>query len=195
MAKKTAKKSAARKPNAAFMKPMTPSAALSEVVGSKPIPRTEVTKKLWAYIKKNKLQDAKNRRNIKADDALKAVFGGKAVVNMFEMTKLVNKHLKGLGHPSFPGAVQHASRAGGRHLAILEHDLSVDDDVREALRILVGLFVTSPCPAPPRHRRRRCRPSCPAFSTPRSVSPSRAAGAADIFRTASSSVSAFFSRT
>jgi upstream activation factor subunit UAF30 len=95
MAKKTAgKKSAARKPNAAFMKPMQPSAALSEVVGSKPIPRTEVTKKLWAYIKKNKLQDAKNRRNIKADENLKAVFGGKAVVNMFEMTKLVNKHLK-----------------------------------------------------------------------------------------------------
>ena len=95
MAKKTAtKKPAARKPNAAFMKPMQPSAALSEVVGSKPIPRTEVTKKLWAYIKKNKLQDAKNRRNIKADENLKAVFGGKAVVNMFEMTKLVNKHLK-----------------------------------------------------------------------------------------------------
>lgn len=93
MAKKTAKKSA-RKPNAAFMKPMTPSPALSEVVGSKPIPRTEVTKKLWAYIKKNKLQDAKNRRNIKADENLKAVFGGKAMVNMFEMTKLVNKHLK-----------------------------------------------------------------------------------------------------
>ncbi len=94
MAKKTAKKSAARKPNAAFMKPMTPSAALSEVVGTKPIPRTEVTKKLWAYIKKNKLQDAKNRRNINADDALKAVFAGKKTVNMFEMTKLVNKHLK-----------------------------------------------------------------------------------------------------
>jgi chromatin remodeling complex protein RSC6 len=93
MAKKTAKKSA-RKPNAAFMKPMTPSASLAEVVGSKPIPRTEVTKKLWAYIKKNKLQDAKNRRMIKADDALKTVFGGKATVNMFEMTKLVNKHLK-----------------------------------------------------------------------------------------------------
>jgi chromatin remodeling complex protein RSC6 len=93
MAKKTAKKSA-RKPNAAFMKPMTPSPALSEVVGTKAIPRTEVTKKLWAYIKKNKLQDAKNRRNIKADDNLKAVFGGKAIVNMFEMTKLVNKHLK-----------------------------------------------------------------------------------------------------
>ncbi|HYT73284.1 MAG TPA: SWIB/MDM2 domain-containing protein [Vicinamibacterales bacterium] len=93
MAKKTAKKSA-RKPNAAFMKPMTPSPALSEVVGTKPIPRTEVTKKLWAYIKKNKLQDAKNRRMIKADDNLKTVFGGKAQVNMFEMTKLVNKHLK-----------------------------------------------------------------------------------------------------
>jgi upstream activation factor subunit UAF30 len=94
MAKKTAKKSAARKPNAAFMKPMTPSPALSEVVGTTPIPRTEVTKKLWAYIKKNKLQDTKNKRNIKADDNLKAVFGGKAMVNMFEMTKLVNKHLK-----------------------------------------------------------------------------------------------------
>ena len=100
-AKKGGRKSSRRKssgkkrtPNAAFMKPMTPSAALSEVVGSKAIPRTEVTKKLWAYIKKNKLQDAKNRRNIKADDNLKAVFGGKAVVNMFEMTKLVNKHLK-----------------------------------------------------------------------------------------------------
>jgi chromatin remodeling complex protein RSC6 len=93
MAKKTAKKSA-RKPNAAFMKPMTPSPALSEVIGSKAVPRTEVTKKLWAYIKKNKLQDQKNKRMIKADDALKPVFGGKATVNMFEMTKLVNKHLK-----------------------------------------------------------------------------------------------------
>jgi chromatin remodeling complex protein RSC6 len=92
MAKK-AKKSA-RKPNAAFMKPMTPSPALSEVIGSKAVPRTEVTKKLWAYIKKNKLQDQKNKRMIKADDALKPVFGGKATVNMFEMTKLVNKHLK-----------------------------------------------------------------------------------------------------
>src|SRR6266508_6548879 len=91
---KTGKKKSARKPNAAFMRPVTPSPALSEVIGSKPVPRTEVTKKLWAYIKKNKLQDAKNRRNIKADDNLKAVFGGKAVVNMFEMTKLVNKHLK-----------------------------------------------------------------------------------------------------
>ena len=95
MAKKTAKKKAAkRKPNAAFMKAMTPSPALAEVVGAKPIPRTEVTKKLWAYIKKNKLQDAKNKRMIKADDSLKPVFGGKGTVNMFEMTKLVNKHLK-----------------------------------------------------------------------------------------------------
>jgi chromatin remodeling complex protein RSC6 len=84
---------AKRTPNPAFMKPMTPSPALAEVVGSKPIPRTEVTKRLWAYIKKNKLQDAKNKRMIKADDALKTVFGGKATVNMFEMTKLVNKHL------------------------------------------------------------------------------------------------------
>jgi len=83
-----------RKPNAAFMKPMTPSAALAEVVGSKAIPRTEVTKKIWAYIKRNKLQDSKNRRMINADDSLKAVFGGKKSVTMFEMTKLVNKHLK-----------------------------------------------------------------------------------------------------
>ena len=94
MAKKTAKKTAKRKPSAAFMKPVQPSAALAEVVGSKPIPRTEVTKKLWAYIKKNKLQDQKNKRMIKADATLKAVFGGKAAVNMFEMTKLVGKHLK-----------------------------------------------------------------------------------------------------
>jgi upstream activation factor subunit UAF30 len=83
-----------RKPNAAFMKPMTPSASLAEVVGSKAIPRTEVTKKLWMYIKKNKLQDAKNRRMINADDALKVIFGGKKQVSMFEMTKLVSKHLK-----------------------------------------------------------------------------------------------------
>src|SRR5688572_32676447 len=83
--KKTAAKKTARKPNAAFMAPVTPSASLSEVVGTKPIPRTEVTKRLWAYIKKNKLQDAKNRRMIKADAALKPVFGGKATVNMFEM--------------------------------------------------------------------------------------------------------------
>jgi upstream activation factor subunit UAF30 len=87
-------KKTTRKPNAAFMAPMTPSDELSEVVGAKPIPRTEVTKKLWAYIKKNGLQDKKNKRMIKADDALKPVFGGKAQVNMFEMTKLVNKHLK-----------------------------------------------------------------------------------------------------
>ena len=96
-AKKTVKKAAKkakRKPRAAVMKPVTPSAALAEVVGSKPIPRTEVTKRLWAYIKKNKLQDAKNKRTIKADAALKVVFGGKAAVNMFEMTKLVSKHLK-----------------------------------------------------------------------------------------------------
>jgi chromatin remodeling complex protein RSC6 len=93
MAKKTAKKKT-RKPSAAFMKPVTPSPALAEVVGSKPIPRTEVTKRLWAYIKKNKLQDPKNKRMIKADGTLKTVFGGKAAVNMFEMTKLVGKHLK-----------------------------------------------------------------------------------------------------
>jgi chromatin remodeling complex protein RSC6 len=91
---KTAKKKTARKPNAAFMKPMTPSRDLSMVIGDKPMPRTEVTKKLWAYIKKNGLQDAKNKRNINADDKLKAVFGGKKTVSMFEMTKLVSKHLK-----------------------------------------------------------------------------------------------------
>ncbi len=76
------------------MKPVTPSAALAEVVGSKPVPRTEVTKRLWAYIKKHGLQDKKNKRMINADAELKAVFGGKSVVNMFEMTKLVGKHLK-----------------------------------------------------------------------------------------------------
>ncbi len=92
--KKAAKKATKRKPSAAFMKPMTPSASLATVVGAKPLPRTEVTKKLWLYIKKNKLQDAKNRRMIHADANLKPVFGGKAQVNMFEMTKLVNKHLK-----------------------------------------------------------------------------------------------------
>jgi chromatin remodeling complex protein RSC6 len=92
--KATAKKKSARKPNAAFMKPVTPSPALAEIVGAKPIPRTEVTKKLWAYIKKNGLQDAKNRRNINADDKLKPVFAGKKTVSMFEMTKLVSKHLK-----------------------------------------------------------------------------------------------------
>ncbi len=83
----------ARKPNAAFMKPMQPDAALAAVVGSAPLPRTEVTKKIWAYIKSNNLQDPANKRNINADDKLKAVFGGKSQVNMFEMTKLVNGHL------------------------------------------------------------------------------------------------------
>jgi len=91
---KAKKAPAKRKPNAAFMKPMTPSAALATVVGAKPLPRTEVTKKLWAYIKKNKLQDTKNRRMINADANLLVVFGGKKQVSMFEMTKLVNKHLK-----------------------------------------------------------------------------------------------------
>jgi upstream activation factor subunit UAF30 len=93
--KPAAKKPAAkRKPNAAFMKAMTPSAVLAAVVGSTPMPRTEVTKKIWDYIKKNKLQDAVNRRQINADDKLKAVFGGKGKVSMFEMTKLVSNHLK-----------------------------------------------------------------------------------------------------
>ena len=94
MAKKTAKKKTARKPNAAFMRPVTPSATLAEIVGAKPMPRTEVTKKLWAYIKKNGLQDKKNKRMINSDETLKTVFGGKKTVNMFEMTKLVSKHLK-----------------------------------------------------------------------------------------------------
>ena len=89
MAKKTT-----RKPNAAFMKPVTPSAALAPIVGAAPLPRTELTKKLWVYIKKNGLQDKKNRRNINADAALKVVFGGKAQVSMFDMTKLVSKHVK-----------------------------------------------------------------------------------------------------
>ena len=92
--KKTAKKAAKRTPNAAFMKAMTPSAQLGMVVGSAPLPRTEVTKKLWAYIKRKGLQDAKNRRQINADENLKPIFGGKSNVSMFEMTKLVNKHLK-----------------------------------------------------------------------------------------------------
>ena len=90
-AKKTAAK---RKPNAAFMKAMTPSSVLAAVVGGMPMPRTEVTKKIWDYIKKNKLQDSVNRRLINADDKLKAVFGGKGKVSMFEMTKLVSNHLK-----------------------------------------------------------------------------------------------------
>ncbi len=85
---------AEKKANAQFMKPMQPSAELAEVVGSAPLPRTEVTKKLWDYIKKHNLQDPANKRNINADAKLKAVFGGKATVTMFEMTKLVNAHLK-----------------------------------------------------------------------------------------------------
>jgi len=93
--KPAAKKPAAkRKPNAAFMKPLTPSAMLAMVVGNSPLPRTEVTKKIWDYIKKNKLQDAVNRRLINADEKLRAVFGGKSKVSMFEMTKLVSNHLK-----------------------------------------------------------------------------------------------------
>ena len=92
-AKPKAKKSA-RKPNAAFMKPLTPSPELAEVVGAKPLPRTEATSALWRYIKKNGLQDQKNKRMINADDALKAVFGGKKQVSMFEMTALVGKHVK-----------------------------------------------------------------------------------------------------
>jgi upstream activation factor subunit UAF30 len=91
--KSAGRKTSARRPNAAFMAPVTPSESLAPVVGAQPIPRTEVTKRLWAYIKKNKLQDPKNPRNIRADAALKPVFGGKGTVNMFEMTKLVNQHL------------------------------------------------------------------------------------------------------
>jgi upstream activation factor subunit UAF30 len=91
--KKVAKKKAKRKPNPAFMAPWNISEALAAVVGSKPLPRTEITKKLWAYIKKNKLQDAVQRTMINADDALRRVFGGKAKVSMFEMTKLISKHL------------------------------------------------------------------------------------------------------
>jgi chromatin remodeling complex protein RSC6 len=89
----TMAKKSARKPNAAFMKPVTPNAKLAAVVGSNPMPRTELTKKLWAYIKKNGLQDKKNKRMINADDALKAVFGGKGQVSMFDMTKLVSKNV------------------------------------------------------------------------------------------------------
>ena len=91
--KKAAKKKAARKPSAAFMKPMQPDAALAAVVGEKPIPRTEIVKKLWVYIKKNSLQDKVNRRNINADEKLLAVFNDKKTVSMFEMTKLVSKHM------------------------------------------------------------------------------------------------------
>lgn len=97
-AKKSARKAAKRSgkkrtPSAAFMRAVTPDNALSAVVGSSPLPRTELTKKIWAYIKRNGLQDTKNRRNINADDKLRTVFGGRSTVNMFEMTKLVNKHV------------------------------------------------------------------------------------------------------
>jgi upstream activation factor subunit UAF30 len=89
-----AKKAKKRVPNAAFMAPKQPGPALAAVIGGSPMPRTEITKKLWQYIKKNGLQDQKERRMINADDKLKAVFGGKGRVSMFEMTKLVNKHIK-----------------------------------------------------------------------------------------------------
>ena len=93
-AKKAAKKSGKKRtPNAAFMKPVRPDATLSTVVGSAPLPRTELTKKLWGYIKRKGLQDSKNRRMINADDNLRAVFGGKSQVSMFDMTKLVNRHV------------------------------------------------------------------------------------------------------
>jgi len=83
-----------RKPNAAFMKPLQPDDALAQVVGEKPLPRTEITKRLWAYIKKNKLQNSKNKRNIDADDVLRPIFNGKKQVSMFEMTKLVAQHVR-----------------------------------------------------------------------------------------------------
>ncbi|MGN6494377.1 MAG: SWIB/MDM2 domain-containing protein [Agriterribacter sp.] len=90
---KAAKKSA-RKPNAAFMAPLTPSAALGDVIGSKPLPRTEVIKKIWEYIRKNKLQDSTNKRMINADDKLKTLFGGKTQISMFDLAKIVSSHLK-----------------------------------------------------------------------------------------------------
>ena len=93
-AKKAAKSKVARKPNAAFMKPLTPVGPLAAIIGSTPLPRTEVTSKIWVYIKKNKLQDSVNRRNINADDKLKPLFGGKAQVSMFDLTKYVSKNLK-----------------------------------------------------------------------------------------------------
>ncbi|MGN6440147.1 MAG: SWIB/MDM2 domain-containing protein [Agriterribacter sp.] len=90
---KAAKKSA-RKPNAAFMAPLTPSAALGDVIGSKPLPRTEVIKRIWEYIRKNKLQDSTNKRMINADDKLKTLFGGKTQISMFDLAKIVSSHLK-----------------------------------------------------------------------------------------------------
>jgi upstream activation factor subunit UAF30 len=92
--KKAAKKKSARKPNAAFMAPLTPSATLAEVIGSKPVPRTEVIKQIWNYIKKNGLQDSKNRRMINADAKLKPLFDGKDQISMFELAKVVSKHVK-----------------------------------------------------------------------------------------------------
>jgi len=92
-ARKAAKPKAKRTPNVGFMKAMTPSAMLAAVVGAMPLPRTEVVKKVWDYIKKNKLQDAVNRRMINADEKLRGIFG-KAQVSMFEMTKIINQHLK-----------------------------------------------------------------------------------------------------
>ena len=94
VAKKAVAKKVKRKPNAAFMAPLTLSPALSEVVGSKPLPRTEIIKKIWDYIKKNNLQDKKNRRMINADAKLKVVFGGKGQISMFELAKIINNHVK-----------------------------------------------------------------------------------------------------
>jgi upstream activation factor subunit UAF30 len=91
--RKAAKKKSARKPNAAFMAPLMPTGPLAAIIGSMPMPRTEVTSKIWAYIKRNKLQDSVNRRNINADDKLRPLFG-KAQATMFELTKYVSKHLK-----------------------------------------------------------------------------------------------------
>lgn len=88
------KKKTARKPNPAFMRPLTPSPALAEIIGSKAIPRTEIVSKIWTYIKKNGLQDKKNRRNINADAKLKGIFGTKAQISMFELAKIVSKHVK-----------------------------------------------------------------------------------------------------
>jgi len=93
-AKKAAKKKSARKPNAAFMAPLTVSANLAEVIGNKPLPRTQIIKKIWDYIKKNKLQDSKNKRMINADAKLKVVFGGKSQISMFELAKVVNNNVK-----------------------------------------------------------------------------------------------------
>lgn len=92
-AKKVVKAKTKRKPNPAFMKPLMPSTALAAVVGASALPRTQVVKKVWDYIKKNNLQDAKNRRNINGDEKLQAIFGGKKTVTMFEMAKYINKHL------------------------------------------------------------------------------------------------------